>query len=287
MDLIKAIRRTFRPAGKTLQAIARWKRLSFGDAPPIFGNSKPKSGSHLLLQILNGFTQIMPYRYVDADPVRTIEKEGGRKKKEEILAELKSIPRGVIGWGYVEATPENVAFLCQPDRVNYFIYRDPRDMLVSQVFFATDMHEEHGMHEYYNSLPDFGERLKIAITGIDREGLYMVSVKQRYEGVFQWLDASRQKHVMCIRFEDLIDNRDVTLNSMLDEVEKTGYRIPTPREKALSVLVEAIQPKKSHTFRSGKTGGWRQYFTEEHKRLFKDVAGDLLVKLGYEKSNGW
>src|SRR5512133_2970678 len=107
MDLVKTVRRTIRPAGKTLQAIARWKRLTFNEAPPIFGNSKPKSGSHLLLQILNGFTQIMPYRYVDADPIRTIEKEGRRKPSEAIVHELKSIPRGVIGWGYVEATLEN------------------------------------------------------------------------------------------------------------------------------------------------------------------------------------
>ncbi len=284
MKAIKQIRHRLRPAGKTLQAMARWKRLSFNDAPPVFGNSKPKSGSHLLLQILNGFTQIMPYKYVEADPVRTIEKEGRRKKKEEILDELQKIPQGVIGWGYVEASSENVAFLCKPERVNYFIYRDPRDMLVSQVFFATDMHEEHGMHAYYKSLPDFSERLKVAITGIDRAGLHMVSVKERYEGVFQWLE---QKHVLCLRFEDLINNRDATLNAMLAEVEKTGYKVPTPREEALAVLVEAIQPKKSHTFRSGKTGGWREHFTEAHKNLFKDVAGDLLVRLGYERNNDW
>ncbi|HSB01987.1 MAG TPA: hypothetical protein VLE49_15160, partial [Anaerolineales bacterium] len=86
---MKTLRRAIRPAGKTLQAMARWKRLSFHDAPPVFGNSKPKSGSHLLLQILNGFTQIMPYKYVEADPVRTIEKEGRRKRKDEILDELK------------------------------------------------------------------------------------------------------------------------------------------------------------------------------------------------------
>ncbi|HEX2990863.1 MAG TPA: sulfotransferase domain-containing protein [Anaerolineales bacterium] len=284
MNPIKQLRRAVRPAGKSLQAMARWKRLSFDEAPPIFGNSKPKSGSHLLLQILNGFTQIMPYRYVDGDPVRTIEKDGGRRIVEDVLADLKAVPRGVIGWGYVEATPENVAFLCRSERVNYFIYRDPRDMLVSQVFFATDMHEEHGMHEYYQSLPDFGERLKAAITGIDRDGLRMVSVKQRYEGVFQWLE---QKHVMCLRFEDLIDNRQGTLDAMLHEVERTGYRIPTPREKALSILVEAIQPRKSHTFRSGKTGSWREHFTENHKTLFKNVAGDLLIRLGYEKNNDW
>lgn len=284
MNVLRPLRRAIRPAGKTLQAIVRWKRLSFREAPPIFGNSKPKSGSHLLLQILKGFTQIMPYKYVQADPVRTITKDGKRRKPAEIVAELKSTPRGVIGWGYVEATPENVAVLCQPDHVNYFIYRDPRDMLVSQVFFATDMQEEHGMHEYYNSLPDFGERLKVAITGIDREGLHMVNVQQRYEGVFQWL---QQKDVMCIRFEDLIEDRDATLNAMLDEVESTGYEIPTPREKAVSILIDAIQPKKSHTFRAGKTGSWKQYFTPEHKKLFKEIAGDLLIRLGYEANNDW
>jgi hypothetical protein len=102
--------------------------------------------------------------------------------------------------------------------------------------------------------------------------------------VFQWLE---QRKVLCIRFEDLINSRDATLNAMLDEVEKTGYAIPTPRKKALSILVEAIQPKKSRTFRSGKTGAWQEYFREEHKKLFKDVAGDLVVRLGYEKNNGW
>ena len=284
MSLIKNIRRMVRPAGKTARSILRWKRFSFHEAPPIFGNSKPKSGSHLLLQILNGFTQIMPYRYVDADPIRTIKYEGGRRTADEILADLKRVPQGVIGWGYVDATKENASFLTAAGRVNYFIYRDPRDMLVSQVFFATDMHGEHGMHDYYNSLPDVASRLKVAITGIEKDGLKMVGVKQRYEGVFAWLN---QKNVMCIRFEELINNRDATLSAMLDEVEKTGYKIPTLREKALAVLVEAIQPKKSHTFRSGKTGGWKEHFAEEHKKLFKDVAGDLLIKLGYEQGNDW
>lgn len=284
MRLTQSLRRALRPVGKNLQAVARWKRFSFDDAPPIFGNAKPKSGSHLLLQVLNGFTRIMPYRYVEAEPVRTITKDGRRRANSEILGDLTRVPRGVIGCGYVDATPENASFLTSSGRVNFFIYRDPRDLLVSQVFFATDMHEEHGMHDYYQSLPDFGERLKVAITGVDRDGLYMVSVKGRYEGVFQWLE---QPNVMCIRYEDLVDRRESTLASMLDEVERTGYKIPTPRETAAAILVEAIQPKKSRTFRVGKTGNWKEYFTDEHKRLFKDVAGDLLVRLGYEVSNDW
>lgn len=278
------LRKLLRPAGKSAQAVLRWRRLSFDQTPPIFGNSKPKSGSHLLLQILSGFTEIMPYLFVEAEPVRTIERQGGRRDQAEILRDLQQIPPGVIGWGYVDATPENVAFLCQPGRVNYFVYRDPRDLLVSQVFFASEMHGGHGMHEFYKSLPDFGERLKAAIRGIDRDGLHMVNVRQRFESVFQWLG---QKGVMCIRFEDLVERRDATLGAMLDEVEKTGYQVSLPREEAVARVAGAIRPSRSHTFRSGKTGGWREYFTLEHKALFKDVAGDLLVRLGYEKDNDW
>jgi len=284
MDLKNTLHQKLREPGKYAQAVLRWRRVSFNDAPPIFGNSKPKSGSHLLLQILNGFTQVMPYAYTVAEPVRTIEANGRRREPSEVVADLRNQPRHAIGWGYVEASPENVAVLCQPERVNYFIYRDPRDMLVSQVFFATDMHTGHGMHDFYNSLPDFDARLKVAITGIDQDDLHMVSVRQRYEGVFEWLE---QEYVMCIRFEDLINNRDETLLAMLDQVEKTGYKIPTPREKALEVLIEAINPKKSHTFRSGKTGGWRDHFSEENKALFKEVSGDLLERLGYEEHNNW
>jgi hypothetical protein len=284
MSLPDQLRLKLRSPGSYARAVLRWKRLTFRDAPPMFANAKPKSGSHLLLQVMSGFCQIAPYAYVAADPVRTINASGGRRTDSQVLKDLQDVRPGVIGWGYVDATPQNVAWLCQPGRANYFIYRDPRDMLVSHVFFATDMHTGHGMHNLYQSLPDFNERLKVAITGINRDGLFMVDVSQRYAGVFQWLE---QPWMLCIRFEDLVNNRARTLNLMLDHLEKTGFQIPTPRETALRILTRAIQPQKSHTFRSGKTGGWKEYFTPEHKTLFKDVAGELLVRLGYEQDNNW
>jgi len=55
----------------------------------------------------------------------------------------------------------------------------------------------------------------------------------------------------------------------------------------LDSLESSINPAKSPTFRSGKTGEWKKYFTEEHRKIFKDVAGDLLVRLGYESNNDW
>ena len=114
--VMKPLRRFFRGPGKYVQAVLRWKRLSFNEAPPIFGNSKPKSGSHLLLQILNGFTKIMPYKYVEAEPSARLKKREEERPKEEILKELKQIPQGVIGWGYVEASPENSLFCASLDR---------------------------------------------------------------------------------------------------------------------------------------------------------------------------
>ncbi len=284
MSTVPVLRRRLRPVARTLQAVARWKRLSFRDAPPIFGNAKPKSGSHLLWQVLQGFTRVMPLAYVRAEPIRTITKAGRRKTAGEILTELSGVPRGVVGWGYVDPTPENVDFLCRPGRVNYFLYRDPRDLLVSQVFFATDMYEDHGMHAYYNSLPDFASRLNVAITGIDQDGLKMASVKQRYEGVLAWRQTAG---VLCLRYEDFLSRPEATFQAMLDEVEKAGYRIRMGRPQAARILANSIQPHRSRTFRSGKAGGWRDHFTAEHKRLFLDVAGDLLVRLGYEEGDNW
>jgi len=49
----------------------------------------------------------------------------------------------------------------------------------------------------------------------------------------------------------------------------------------------SINPTKSPTFRSGKTGEWKKDFTDEHKQIFKDIAGDLLIKLGFETNLHW
>jgi hypothetical protein len=141
------------------------------------------------------------------------------------------------------------------------------------------------MHEYYQALSDFNERLKVAITGIDRDGLYMVDVKKRYEGVFEWLE---KPQVHCLRFEDLLHKQTESLSAMLGRLEESGYSLPhKSRAQALQILTETVQPKRSKTFRSGKTGEWKKYFQPEHKALFKEMAGDLLIRLGYEENNDW
>jgi hypothetical protein len=59
------------------------------------------------------------------------------------------------------------------------------------------------------------------------------------------------------------------------------------RHHAVAALAGSIAPRKSGTFRKGQPGNWSEYFTEANKTLMKEVAGDLLVRLGYEKDKDW
>jgi len=92
--------------------------------------------------------------------------------------------------------------------------------------------------------------------------------------------------VLTIHFEDLIHDRTSALTCIMEHLIA---RVPlqAPRELILNSLELSINPTKSPTFRSGKTGEWKKHFTEDHKKIFKDVAGDLLVRLGYEKNSDW
>lgn len=50
---------------------------------------------------------------------------------------------------------------------------------------------------------------------------------------------------------------------------------------------EVGQVKNNKHIRSGRPGQWRDIFTEKHKDCFKDLHGDILIKIGYESNNDW
>ena len=123
----------------------------------------------------------------------------------------------------------------------------------------------------------------VSILGRPDANVEFPNIADRFVPYLGWLD---QPAVMKIHFEDIVDDRIPTLNRILDHF-LACVPLQTPRELILESLESSINPGKSPTFRSGKTGEWKKYFTEEHKDIFKEVAGDLLVKLGYENNNDW
>ena len=83
------------------------------------------------------------------------------------------------------------------------------------------------------------------------------------------------------------DEFAVTLARLIGFLEVRGLDLEIPHEQAIQILKAGISPQKSGTFRKGKPGDWREHFSEANKGRFKEIAGDLLVRLGYEDSDQW
>jgi hypothetical protein len=255
--------------------------------PILLGISFPKSGTHLLDQILLGFNRVAPFSRRLHSFYAEYEGESGRKRSpEKALAWLDSLRPGDVASAHLFARDEVVRCVCAPAFIPFFVFRDPRDVVVSHVFYVTDMEARHVHHDYYQSLPDFDTRLKVSILGrLDslEPDVEFPDIATRFAPYLGWLD---HDEVLSIHFEDLIRDRSATLNRITDHFL---IRVPieAPRELILESLESSINPSRSPTFRSGKTGEWKKYFTKENKHRFKNVAGDLLVKLGYERNNDW
>jgi hypothetical protein len=252
--------------------------------PTLLSISFPKSGTHLLDQILLGFSNVAPFSRRLHSFYAEYEGESGRKRTpEQALAWLNSLRPCDIVSAHLFARPDAIARVCSSAFIPYFIFRDPRDVVVSHVFYVTDIEARQVHHDYYASLPDFDSRLKTSILGRPEADIEFPDIAARFAPYLGWLD---HPEVLTIHFEDLINDRPSTLTCIMDHFLA---RVPlhAPRELILDSLEASINPAKSPTFRSGKTGEWKKHFTEEHKRIFKAVAGDLLVKLGYENDNDW
>ena len=254
------------------------------DWPILLGISFPKSGTHLLDQILLGFSNVAPFSKRVHSFYAEYEGESGRKRSpEQALAWLDSLHPRDVASAHLFARPDVIKRVSSHKFVPYFIFRDPRDVVVSHVFYVTDMEARHVHHEYYQSLPDFNTRLNVSMLGRADTKTEFLNIADRFAPYLGWLE---HDEILAIHFEDLIHERAATLTRIMDHLLPRAP-LPTTRQLILNSLETSINPKKSPTFRSGKTGEWKKYFTDQHKKIFKDVAGDLLIKLGYEKDSEW
>jgi hypothetical protein len=262
----------------------RWRPVSQGSLPAVLGNAMPKSGSHLIIQVLQGLIGLGPFVNGGFPPVNR-EEDNSKLPEKAILANIRRLQPGDLAYGYLKAQEPFITALTAAGRASVFVYRDPRDMIVSHVFYATQMHTGHWMHRYYTeTLHSMEERINAAIQGVDEEGTELSDIHTKYRSYMGWLE---QPQVLCMRFEDLILEREAALGRLLDYLEQRGFAPQVSRSDAIAVLTEAIKPKKSGTYRKGQPGNWREHFTPLNKTLFKEQAGELLIDLGYEQDQDW
>jgi hypothetical protein len=256
------------------------------DLPILFANSFPKSGTHLLTQVLQGFSRLGPAVDSGLPAIVAFEGDTGRPHTEsEILGALNRLLPGDISYGHVHALPKAVKFLCQDGVATYFILRDPRDVVVSHVHYVTEIELSHVHHRYYKEeLNDFNARLRTSILGLPDSKIPFPDIRARFEPYLGWLD---YPEILLLHFEDFVTNRDQAIGRVFDHAVERGFPTTIARETAIKLVADGIDPQRSPTFRNGKTGGWKTQFSYKNKQLFKEVTGDLLIALRYEQSNDW
>ncbi len=202
---------------------------------------------------------------------------------------------------YGASAVREVAASCPGARVIHII-RDGRDVAVSAA------------HHIWNHL---GEE-----PGEDGRGAQLIAARDAYrKDPVSYLASGKsifvmgQLHGMALRWVEMTsaarrDGREL-LGDRYAEVRYEDLLASGPRElsRLLSFLGVAADPETAagclertrfarlskgrepgaedsrSFYRKGIAGDWRNVFTEDNRRVFKEVAGDLLSELGYERDD--
>jgi hypothetical protein len=96
-----------------------------------------------------------------------------------------------------------------------------------------------------------------------------------------------------VRYEDLLQRPEEEVGKLLSFLgadasqELVRHCIESNSFEKWSEGRNRGQEESSSFYRKGVAGDWRHVFTEQDKRIFKEIAGDLLIELGYEKDESW
>jgi sulfotransferase 6B1 len=237
--------------------------------------SVPKCGTHLLRRLLH-LASIPADREVAWD----IAPDG--------LCREAAGHRGQALVGHVPASGPMLDAVRGASIRVVFITRDPRAQVVSHLHHIR-AHADHPLHAYFrDSLPDDGEALLAMISGAQpAEGIRIPDVDTLFRSFLPWRDAPG---ACATTFERLIGPR----GGGSDEAQQAevtallrhlgGVRVP----RAVAALISRrVYSTASPTFHIGRIGAWRPHFSPRHAEAFKDVAGRLLVDLGYERDLSW
>jgi len=247
--------------------------------PKVVVSSLPKSGTHLLLQIILGIPGMI------ITPAWIIEDKN-----------IDLVKHGSVGPAHFVYSSERVDLLKQNNIKVIYISRDLRDVVVSLVHFV--MLNKWGNHPwtpYLNHLKTHDERLLAMIKGVkltkeEQEKFritHIPSIREFSKNKLGWIN---EPTICPVTFEELVANSESQNKAIMKIIEYLWHDLKHLKMTKLDLLQKIKQnivPEKSGTFRKGQIGGWKEEFNIEHKEAFKEVAGDLLIQFGYEKDYAW
>ncbi len=264
----------------------------------VFANSVQKSGTHLLLRLLE-LLGVPRYPRWRLDPEWTRERSVGKRllMRPPGVGEPVPIGQGVVvsSWwvarllrrmpdstallGHAAWSPELDALLARNGTRTACIVRDPRDVVVSYAHFLVrigkDKITRRPEHQALMALPDHRARMGAMIEGHGAT----VGVPERFRAFLGWLD---RPDVLVLRFEDLVGAAGGGDDAaQRREAERLASFLGQERRADEITAACAAVWGGTATFRKGQIGQWREEFDDELRALADRAMGDLLVRLGY------
>ncbi len=184
-----------------------------------------------------------------------------------------------------------VDFSKLPACLGSHMIRDPRDVSISAYFYHLWTAEEwaHIPQERFEGM----SYQKFLNSQTQEQGLVTEMKRIRNSALQEMLDWNYDRQDFIeIKYEDIIANEvDVfgkifkhygftnsAIESGLKIVEKFSFKNAKKKKND--------SKKKSH-LRSGRSGEWKEVFSEYQKNQCKQIMGDVLIKLGYESDYDW
>ena len=187
-----------------------------------------------------------------------------------------------------------------PEAKLVYIVRDGRDVLTSERFRNLVEESRYLGGEDRKILRDLRSHPDRYITG--GSSIFTESMIRRVsQGWFTnvaEIDAEGNrlfgKRFMAVRYEDLLGDPFACMTRLWGFLGVS--RIPNSlsgkiKREMRSNPDEEWQAKRGEELAAfltkGQAGNWRRLFTDRDKRLFKDIAGPMLIKWKYEQSDDW
>jgi hypothetical protein len=252
--------------------------------PPVLANSFPKSGTHLLAQLIEGLPGRVNYGAFLGSETSSFQLR--ERSASNTCRFIRGFVPGEVIRGHLYYESLYAEELAKRNAVNYFVYRDPRAVVVSEAHYLREMNRWHRLAPYFRRVPTVEDAITLSITGLNPPvpGIFYPNIAERFARYNGWLNSPT---CLAIRYEDLVSESRTAVIRQMAELYARHCSVPIEIEACVRAMTTSIAPEKSHTFRSGKRSGWRSEFTSDHRRLFDEIAGDLLIELGYESDRLW
>lgn len=200
---------------------------------------------------------------------------------------LAGCPNGMFVTAHARWSPALVELLPELGYRHVLLLRDPRDILVSYASFVVrQRHHEH--HRYYAQvLTSDEDRIMTSIRGYTAAtGSTHGSIGDRMRAYLPWLD---EPDTLVCRYETLVGERGGgSREAQIEEIGRIGAFLGRPLAPSVAETVaDRMYSKASMTFRKGVIGDWANVLTPAHREEFKRIAGDVLVRFGYESGTDW